>query len=142
MPDPARAIASLLAVAVVVGGCTVSSTKKLHFPSEEMLRLDGLRPGQEVALETTDGTVVEVASGMTLRFDRRGHTPLKLRCERIDIEGTRLSCVEASGLADQVDLAQSDAYILVRTSKTSWKRTALIILGVYVAVGLLAAIAG
>lgn len=134
-------VALLVALTVAAGGCQTETTKKLHFPASEVERLNGFRAGQQIDLSTTDGDVVQVTSTMTLRFAGKGIPEQKLRCDRIDIDGSLLVCVTSGGSAERVDLSRSnDAYIKIRSSRTSWGKTALYVLGVYVGIAILAGI--
>ena len=140
MANRSRALAALVVAALVTTGC--SSRAKLHFVPEDVQRLDGLGPGEEVELETTDGTLVTIASGTTLRFAGPGVPTRKLRCQQIELDGSLLRCVTLAGVEERVDLSRTpDVYVLIEKG-SSWKRIALGVLVVYVVIGVVACIAG
>lgn len=136
-----RLLVVSLLVPCALAGCSSPTTKRLYFPREELARLDGFRAGQTVELETEDGHVVPVTASTTLRFTVQGAEPRKLRCNAIDVDGMLLSCVDATGIEHRLDLERTDPFVLIGTSRTSWKRTALYVLGAYLVVGLIAALA-
>jgi endonuclease YncB( thermonuclease family) len=138
MKQPTAA-ALVLAATVAAAGCTTSTTKPLYFAAEEMERLDGLQPGDTIALETTAGHVVEITSNTTLRFKEGDGPPYKLRCETVDIIGSLFACANGPGTERRIDLARTKAFILIRKSKTSWGKTLLVIIGVYAVLGTVAA---
>jgi hypothetical protein len=138
-----RPVVTLAALALVLAaGCSSPTTKRLYFPREELARLDGFRAGQTVELETEDGSVVPVTASTTLRFTVQGAEPRKLRCNAIEVDGLLFSCVDHAGSEQRLDLERTDPFVLIRTSRTSWRRTALYVLGVYLLAGLVAAAAG
>lgn len=138
---PSAAVTLLLAAAAATAGCK-TSTRRLYFPAEELQQLDGLRAGQKVELETTEGHVVEVTSKTMLRFGGPTGPQRKLRCEAIDIDGSLLACVNRAGLEERVDLSDTRAYVLIGTRKTSWGKVALYVVGVYAGIALIACVSG
>lgn len=134
------AVALLMATTMAAAGC--STTGRLHLAPGEVQYLDGLGPEHAVEVQTTEGPTVVITANTTLRFAGPGIAARKVRCERIEIDGSLLTCVSRAGIEEHVDLARTpSAFLLVRKGR-SWGRIALYALGAYLVIGIVACAVG
>ena len=102
-----------LLTAAPTTACVRHRQTKVFIDTDDLVELDGFRPGMVVRMRDLDGARVKFTEGTTLTLSGPGAGTRVLRCQRIEIEGTVLRCHGQPGFADQtVDLATTTvAYV-------------------------------
>ena len=70
--------------------CITHRQVKVFIDTDDLARLDGFGPGRTVTLRDLDGAVVGFTEGTVLALSGPGAGERRLRCARIDVEGTVL----------------------------------------------------